>query len=207
MFYVVDKTNRNFYQQQIEQMHRCRKEVFIDERGWELPETNGLETDQYDKPDTDYALCLNENDEVIAGMRYVPMTGPNMVEEIFSEHINRPYKKTNAVEATRGFIKPGIRSSGLWGIGLCAKFEYLLWKQAEVLIETIDIALLPALLEVGWEIDLISKPFTDGNSTYICISTKVDMAALELPRRKFGIDQPVLFRVSEDKITTACLAA
>jgi acyl homoserine lactone synthase len=207
MFYVIDPDNRHLYGAQLEDMHRVRKSVFIDERGWDLKETAGLEIDQYDLPQTEYVLALAEGDRVHGGMRYLPLTGPNMTDDLFAGHLYKPLAPEGAIEATRGFVAKEARKTNLWGIGLCAKFEYLLWKGAERLIETIDITLLPVLLEVGWDIELTSRPFSDGKATYVCISTKVDGRALDLPRKKFGITSPVLYRVSEPGAASRCLAA
>mgnify|MGYP001773693060 CR=1 FL=1 len=116
MFYVIDPDNRHLYGAQLEDMHRVRKSVFIDERGWNLKETDGLEIDQYDLPQTEYVLALAEEDRVHGGMRYLPLTGPNMTDDLFAEHLYKPLAPEGAIEATRGFVAKRVRKSvGLWG--------------------------------------------------------------------------------------------
>lgn len=52
---------------------KTRKKVFIDQLGWDLPHTDGMEFDQYDNP-----LCrmvvVHEYGEVLAGIRLSPTT-------------------------------------------------------------------------------------------------------------------------------------
>lgn len=50
---------------------RARRETFIDAKGWDLPQEDGMEFDQYDTP---YArwIVLHEFGEVLAGVRLIP---------------------------------------------------------------------------------------------------------------------------------------
>ncbi|WP_233192727.1 acyl-homoserine-lactone synthase [Acidimangrovimonas sediminis] len=52
---------------------RARKEVFIDHKGWHLPEENGMEFDQYDTPKARW-IVLHEYGEILAGVRIAPTT-------------------------------------------------------------------------------------------------------------------------------------
>lgn len=52
---------------------RARREVFIDQKGWELPQTEGMEFDQYDTPESRWVV-VHEYGRVLAGMRLTPTT-------------------------------------------------------------------------------------------------------------------------------------
>lgn len=52
---------------------RARREVFIKTKGWDLPEADGMEFDQYDTPQSRWVV-LHEYGRVLAGMRLTPTT-------------------------------------------------------------------------------------------------------------------------------------
>lgn len=52
---------------------RARREVFIVQKGWELPETDGMEFDQYDTPMTRWVV-IHSHGVVLAGVRIAPTT-------------------------------------------------------------------------------------------------------------------------------------
>ena len=52
---------------------KARREVFIDTKGWDLPQTEGMEFDQYDTPLSRWVV-VHEYGRVLAGMRLTPTT-------------------------------------------------------------------------------------------------------------------------------------
>jgi len=52
---------------------KARREVFIVAKGWQLPETDGMEFDQYDTPEARW-IVVHENGKVLAGIRIAPTT-------------------------------------------------------------------------------------------------------------------------------------
>jgi len=52
---------------------RARKKVFIDRLHWNLPETEGMEFDQYDTPQS-RLIAVHEYGEILAGVRLSPTT-------------------------------------------------------------------------------------------------------------------------------------
>jgi acyl homoserine lactone synthase len=52
---------------------RARREIFIHEKGWVLPEVDGMEFDQYDTPRARW-IVLHEYGEVLGGVRLSPTT-------------------------------------------------------------------------------------------------------------------------------------
>lgn len=52
---------------------KARREVFIDLKGWDLPQTDGMEFDQYDTPVSRWVV-VHEYGRVLAGMRLTPTT-------------------------------------------------------------------------------------------------------------------------------------
>jgi len=52
---------------------KARKQVFIDQKGWHLPEEEGMEFDQYDTPQARWVV-LHQFGEILAGVRIAPTT-------------------------------------------------------------------------------------------------------------------------------------
>lgn len=52
---------------------KARRDVFIVQKGWNLPEVDGMEFDQYDTPLARWVI-LHEYGEVLAGIRLTPTT-------------------------------------------------------------------------------------------------------------------------------------
>jgi len=52
---------------------KARREVFIVSKGWQLPETDGMEFDQYDTPEARW-IVVHQNGKVLAGIRIAPTT-------------------------------------------------------------------------------------------------------------------------------------
>jgi acyl homoserine lactone synthase len=52
---------------------RARRDVFIVQKGWQLPETDGMEFDQYDTPLARW-IALERNGEILGGARISPTT-------------------------------------------------------------------------------------------------------------------------------------
>lgn len=55
-------------------MFRARRELFIEQNKWDLPEAMGMEYDQYDTPASRWVVVHNELGEVLAGNRLTPST-------------------------------------------------------------------------------------------------------------------------------------
>ncbi|CUJ90501.1 acyl-homoserine-lactone synthase [Shimia thalassica] len=52
---------------------KARRQTFIVERKWDLPEAEGMEYDQYDTPASRW-IAIHEDGEVLAGIRLTPTT-------------------------------------------------------------------------------------------------------------------------------------
>lgn len=52
---------------------KARRQSFIVERNWDLPEAEGMEYDQYDTPASRW-IAIHEDGEVLAGIRLTPTT-------------------------------------------------------------------------------------------------------------------------------------
>ncbi|SEF39161.1 acyl-homoserine-lactone synthase [Jhaorihella thermophila] len=70
---VLSFTNMHEYGELLVNYLRARHEVFIERLKWNVPETEGMEFDQYDTPMCRWAI-VHEYGEVLAGVRMMPTT-------------------------------------------------------------------------------------------------------------------------------------
>ena len=68
-----------------EQMFRHRKAVFIDQKGWDLPVTEGVfEIDNFDRDDTVYILSVDAGGGLLGSVRLVNTTFDHMATTVFA---------------------------------------------------------------------------------------------------------------------------
>ena len=70
---VLSVTTQHHYGELYTEFLRARKQVFIDTKHWDLPNTEGMEFDQYDTPQS-RSVVVHEFGQVLAGIRLLPTT-------------------------------------------------------------------------------------------------------------------------------------
>ncbi len=70
---VLSYANMHHYGELFISYLKARHDVFIDQRGWNLPEVDGMEFDQYDTPLARF-IVIHEFGEILAGIRITPTT-------------------------------------------------------------------------------------------------------------------------------------
>lgn len=75
MIYVVSSENRRSFHHLVNEMHRQRKAVFIDQLRWSLEEIAGQEIDDYDSEDVIYPRRVMDR-------RSAAMAGPTLFEVV-----------------------------------------------------------------------------------------------------------------------------
>ena len=70
---AMSMTNMALYGDLFVEFMRARRGVFIDTLKWNLPQTDGMEFDQYDTPEARW-VAVHEYGEVLAGIRLMPTT-------------------------------------------------------------------------------------------------------------------------------------
>lgn len=69
----------------IDEMHRLRRSVFHDRLKWQVTVVNRWEIDGYDALDPLYVLSLDDESRVVGGLRLLPTTGFNMLNDTFAQ--------------------------------------------------------------------------------------------------------------------------
>ena len=67
-------------------MVRFRYQVFVETLGWKLASPGeGIELDEYDRPDTMYVIARDESGDVTGSARLLPTTRPYLLGEVFPQ--------------------------------------------------------------------------------------------------------------------------
>ena len=83
-------------------MHQLRKQEFVDRLGYDVPEDDGLEYDQYDTPAARYAIAYNDDRRVIGTMRLTPTLKPYMLKDLWPELLPPAFVPNKSIrEASR----------------------------------------------------------------------------------------------------------
>lgn len=78
---------------------RFRHQVFVEMLGWQLDaRSEGLELDQFDRPDTVYVIARNESGAVTGSARLLPTTRPYLLGDVFPQLLHdQPVPESPAV--------------------------------------------------------------------------------------------------------------
>lgn len=73
------------------QLSAYRHKVFVETLGWSLPMSapNGIELDQFDRPDTRYVVIKDHAGHICGCARLLPTTAPYLLGDIFPQLLNR----------------------------------------------------------------------------------------------------------------------
>lgn len=92
-----------------------RHKVFIEKLGWDLviPNTENLEQDQFDRPDTIYVTAYDEADEICGCARLLPTTSPYLLGDVFPQLLNgQPIPRSGDVWELSRFAAVNFSSDG-----------------------------------------------------------------------------------------------
>lgn len=196
--HVVTNANRTLYRRQLEQMHRQRHQLFVEEMGWsDLASPDGLEIDQFDNGDAVYLLALDDG-EVAGSMRLLPTWRRCMVTEVFPQFASEPVP-----------VGPELWEWTRYCPGLMSKPRQLIRTRGALLTATLEFAasrgfrsymafgeskFMGQLVELGWSPAPLGMPrsFAPGSPTAMVMYWQIKPIDLANARRMFRLSAPVL---------------
>ena len=109
-FLIVDQSNIAKCEYYMDQFFRLRKQIYIDEKGWQLTNYDGREIDQFDNADATYLLGLR-GEQVVSGSRFTWANRPNLTFDVFGHFFDTAEKSrpSNWIDWTRAFVRPDLR--------------------------------------------------------------------------------------------------
>lgn len=183
--HVVNSANRHLYQLELDEHHRIRHQIYIDELHWRglTPRADRREYDQFDLPEAVYLLGV-ENGRVVGGGRLVPTTGPHLINDVFSRFAaERGVPRSPEIaEWTRLFVVPERREehSGckIGSTVMASVIEYGLQEGLSGLSVLMNMFWLPKLLKFGWRVRPLGLPDVHDDEWLIAVLIDVTPEAL-----------------------------
>jgi acyl-homoserine lactone synthase len=198
MIFIVNAENRALFEAELIEMHRQRKEVFVDEAGWRVPVIGDMEIDRYDSEGTTYLISKAAPDslEVTASVRLLPTTTPHLMSDLFLDLCCGSVPRGPAIwEVSRFCVNRNVQSrrlrlSLLWE-AVCGVMETALLFGVEQITFVACSALLPLTLDCGWQATPLGPTLPDGDDAVTAVIATITPDGLRTARRRFGIASPV----------------
>lgn len=196
LVHIVTPSNRGLYQRQLEQMHRQRRKVFVDHKGWKaLDNGSPLEIDQYDHEDATYLLLLGDIGEVLASCRVTPTWKPHLFQTL-TDFIERPELATGpgVWEISRWIGGPGkdktidIQCRALMFAALA---EFSVSHQIDAYVGCMELSQINLMAEMGIIVDFLGEPREYDEGTAVGLRVGAGAEKLAMVRRLFRIEHPV----------------
>ncbi len=100
MVEIVSRENASFYEDILDDMHKMRYRVAVEQWGWNIPGIKpGYDKDDFDTDDTIYFICLDASEtKALACGRLNPTTKPHLLSEVFHERcVSERLPRSNSI--------------------------------------------------------------------------------------------------------------
>lgn len=197
--HIVTPANRGLYGVQLDQMHRQRREVFIDRLGWtEIDTGDALERDEFDTPDTFYLLLLGDIGEVLGSARLLPTWKPHLFETTLGDFLNdRDRARGPGIwEVSRWIAGPGFDPKTdriCRALMFAALAEFGLHFGATAVVASVDETFMAYFDEIGVPIETLGGPVSYGQGQGYAVRCEVSIAALRGIRALMKLRAPAAF--------------
>jgi acyl-homoserine lactone synthase len=188
MLHVVTHVNRHLYGKQLEEMHRRRYELFVLQRGWNLPVRDGGEYDEGDDDRAVYLIALNGAGECRASIRVRPADDFSYLIDHMPAWVEgdaQSLRRDPDLWEMARWINENGRSTGQEiRIGL---LEYLLSRGASQAISCPDVDKAEYALSTGWRVEFLGQPrhYPEGGQA-VATSLRVSVDAIRDARTLYG---------------------
>lgn len=197
MIFIINAENRQIFTADLQEMHRQRKHVFVDESRWNVPVVGDMEIDCYDRADTTYLIAKCEIDgPVLASVRLLPTVKAHLMADLFANACTGTIPRGEAVwEASRFCAVPTLQSQRtrvdlLWEI-ICGVMETSLLFGVEQVLFVANAALLPRAMTCGWDAEVLGPTLKLGDEEITAVTARITPEGLRTVRSRFGFDSPV----------------
>jgi N-acyl-L-homoserine lactone synthetase len=206
MIHVVTAANRRFYEPQLLQMHRQRKKIFIDRRGWKALTVaeNGGEYDQGDDDRAIYFLALTSFGDVERAMRLRPTDDWSMLGDLFPQFVGpdeAPVNNSDVWEMARYYTIGNTRQDENFGrrgeFGLSLLEKAVQCGISRVLLLS-DLALVGSVMRSGWKMRIIGLPGAYAEGECVAGEIECSIEAVETLKERLNIRGTALLEFDEN---------
>jgi N-acyl-L-homoserine lactone synthetase len=195
MVLVVTAADRPRHASLLADMHRHRRQVFVDRFGWELPVAEGgLEIDQFDGERAVYLLALDEAGRLTGSLRLLPSQGPHLLGDIFPYLCEAGVPRGEDVwEVSRFCTDPELADPRLARKQLLVGLvEYALLYGVSRFTCVTHMVGLQQLVGIGWDATPLGLPQGQGAAQVGALAIDITPETLKLLRGQAGFTSPVL---------------
>lgn len=185
MIFVVDRTNRAVFSDQIEQFFQHRQVVAgcAVSSDTALRSLSDTRADQGDGDAAVYVVEIDSSHKVVAALRLVPTIDVDVLRDRFSFAIaadamsvrSQIYEMSHWIELDDEDEAEGRER---YGHLFCAMFDYGLQRGQAHLTLFCDIEFLPTLLERGWSVTPLGLPVEQHDRVRLAVAVEVSRSVL-----------------------------
>ncbi len=213
MIRVIDGLYKSDFQNEVDQMFRLRKRVFLERLNWDVKIRGDFEIDEFDDLNPLYVLSVNERtNQVVGSLRLLPTTGPNMLADVFSDLLPEGQLIRNPTiwESSRYCVDTQLAEQ--WGEhGVHRASAELLIALCEIgmhvgltfIVTVIDLRMERILRRLNCAGDRIGEPRRYGSVTAIAGLWETSDEMLQQLRSNSGIVESVLHPTAYDALRKA----
>lgn len=197
MIHIVTADNRRHYHHALMEMHRQRKEVFIDQMKWRLEESAGIEIDAYDCAEAIYLIeAFAPRAQVTGSARLLQTDQPHLLSDHFRFLCDdEPPAGPEVWEATRFCpapdTAPGQPRHELLARMIAGIMETALIFGIERVTFVSSAALTPLALNVGWDVQALGASRRVGRDRLTAFVATINQRGLKTVRMRNDIRAPV----------------
>jgi acyl-homoserine lactone synthase len=184
MLHIVTKENADRYHSEMDQAHRLRHRVFVEEKGWtDLCSQNGRETDRFDDEHAVHMLFVVDG-QVIGYQRLLPSIRPHLLTEILPYLCDgTPPAGPNIWEWTRYCVEAGHRERGrilspVANALLTGIVEWGLGREIDTIVIEMNTLWLLRLVQLHFRVTPLGTPHLIGGEETIAVTASFDERTL-----------------------------
>ncbi|MEQ1488961.1 MAG: acyl-homoserine-lactone synthase [Terricaulis sp.] len=197
MIHIITAENRRDYHHALMEMHRQRKEVFIDQMKWRLEESAGIEIDAYDCPEAIYLIeAAAPRAPVTGSARLLQTDRPHLLGDHFHFLCDaEPPAGPEVWEATRFCPAPdtgqGQPRHDMLARMIAGIMETALIFGIERVTFVANAALTPLAAKAGWDAQPLGAARRVGRDRLTAFVAAIDQRGLRRVRQRNDITTPV----------------
>lgn len=194
--HIVTPANRHLYTEQIDEMHRQRRRVFVERLKWtELDGGGAYEIDEVDHDAAVYLLALGDVGEVLGSARLAPTWRPHLFAAALQRYLDDPKAATGpgVWEYSRWLPGEGTdqeRDAEVRKLLLCATAEFAVAHQVEAYVACIETRFLNIFAECGWPLEMLGRPQRYPRGKAVAVRFTIGMTELAETRARFDCAGP-----------------
>lgn len=197
MIHIVTLENRSRFYRELMDMHRQRKEVFVDQMRWPLTCEEGIEIDDFDTDAAIYLLQYDETQRLRVSARMLPTDQPHLLDTVFPHLCEEAVPRGHDIwEATRFCPAPDIETPNekhaLLGSTIAGILEAGLLFGVSAVTFVASGALKPLALAAGWDARALGTSVRHGRERLTACMASITPEGLRAVRTRYQLSGPLI---------------